>query len=229
MSRVPGAANERLEGSSLPHVAGRLLGEGDLMEDKDAYYMSIAKAVEGGADCLGTHVGALIVRENRIISTGYNGTPSGFPNCNDGGCVRCRDSQLFKEGRVAEMSSAEHVQGAALDKCVCVHAEQNAFLTAARFGIEVQDAVLYSTWSPCFTCLKEAVQVGVKRIVYREWYKAKYEPAIRDQYFQMVDHLTGGDKNRFAVLPGTTGSGDEMMVGDPFEDPDATPMEPPST
>jgi dCMP deaminase len=178
--------------------------------------MSIANTVEGGADCLGTHVGALIVRENRVISTGYNGTPSGFKNCNDRGCVRCWDSKLFKEGRIDEMSSRDHLPGAALDRCVCVHAEQNAFLTAARFGIAVDSATLYSTWSPCFTCPKEAVQVGIERIVFGRWYAAKYDAAIKKQYWEMVGHLTGGDKSRFAALGEGPGPVEEMEVGDPY-------------
>jgi len=103
--------------------------------------MSIALAVERGADCTGTHVGAVVVLGNRIISTGYNGTPEGFENCQDGGCVRCADSKLFKTGMANEMSDSHHVPGAGLDRCVCVHAEQNAFITAARFGISLDGAI----------------------------------------------------------------------------------------
>lgn len=102
---------------------------------RDEYYMRVAETVETGADCLGSNVGAVIVLENRIISTGYNGTPTGFGNCKQNGCVRCLDSWLFKQGRKDEMSDPTHVSGAALDRCICVHAEQNAIVTAARFGI----------------------------------------------------------------------------------------------
>jgi dCMP deaminase len=126
--------------------------------ERDRYYMGIAEAVEAAADCLGTHVGAVIVLEKRVVSTGYNGTPAGFPNCSDRGCVRCYDRWLEKQGRSAEMSDPSHTAGRALDRCVCVHAEQNAFITAARFGIAVEGATVYTTWSPCFSCLKEAVQ-----------------------------------------------------------------------
>jgi deoxycytidylate deaminase len=75
-----------------PTTARAAIGMDDRSQliERDRYYMSLAEAVEKGADCLGTHVGAVLVRQNRVISTGYNGTPSGFPNCKDGGCIRCR-------------------------------------------------------------------------------------------------------------------------------------------
>jgi dCMP deaminase len=186
----------------------------------DRYYMRVAKTVETGADCLGSNVGAVIVLENRIISTGYNGTPTGFGNCKQGGCVRCLDSSLFKQGRQDEMSDPTHVSGAALDRCICVHAEQNAIVTAARFGIRVQDATFYTTQSPCFGCLKESLQAGIQRIVYRSWYAAKYNRALEEQYKALVQHLTEGDKVRFEALgcePATV-----MPKGqpDPYEDRD---------
>ena len=170
--------------------------------ENDRYYMGIAATVQRGANCLGTHVGAVLVVEDRVISTGYNGTPSGFANCDAGGCVRCADSKLFKEGRQADMTDQQHVPGAALDRCICVHAEQNAFITAARFGIRVDGATLYTTSSPCFSCLKEAVQVGVKRVVYNEWYPAKYSPALQRQYRDLYMHLADDDPTRFEMTGG---------------------------
>ena len=146
----------------------------------DAYYLNLGKAVENGADCLGSRVGAVVVLKNRVVSTGYNGTPSGFTNCSEKGCVRCYDSWLSKTGRAEEMSDPEHTSGKSLDRCICVHAEQNAFLTAARFGIALEGATLYSTQSPCFGCLKEAVQIGIGRVVYTHWYRAKYSPKLND-------------------------------------------------
>jgi dCMP deaminase len=168
----------------------------------DQYYMGIAEAVERGADCLGSRVGAVLVLENRVISTGYNGTPSGFPNCTDKGCVRCHDSWLFKEGRQSEMSDPNHKSGQALDRCICVHAEQNAFITAARYGIHVDGATLYSTQSPCFNCLKEAVQAGVVRVVYKNPYRADYNEDLQQQYQQLADHLAGSDPTGFEMLGG---------------------------
>ena len=107
--------------------------------DRDHYYMNIAMVVRKKANCYGRKVGAVIVRENRIISTGYNGTPEGITNCTDGGCVRCRDRHTFEAS-------------VGYDVCICVHAEQNALITAARFGNAVEGSVVYSTLRPCFDC-----------------------------------------------------------------------------
>jgi dCMP deaminase len=185
---------------SCPSVSEMVSREKQI--ERDTYYMGIARAVEEGANCLGSHVGAVVVLDNRVISTGYNGTPTGFANCNAGGCVRCRDSSLFKEGRADEMSDSSHRPGAALDRCICVHAEQNAFMSAARFGIALEGATLYSTLSPCFNCLKEALQVGIERIVYGNWYKASYSEPIANQYIALYRHLMGHDPMRFEAVGG---------------------------
>ncbi len=127
-------------------------------EDRDKYFMLIAMAVRNRANCKGNRVGVVIVRNNRIISTGYNGTPENMMNCLDGGCLRCnnRDKQ-FKSGE-------------AYDLCICVHAEQNAVLAAARFGIAIAGSTVYSTLRPCFGCAKEMLQAEVERVVYlHEW------------------------------------------------------------
>jgi hypothetical protein len=79
-------------------------------------------------------------------------------NCVDGGCVRCQDRYHNKRAEYDQMTDRAHTAGAALDRCICVHAEQNALLAAARFGTGVQGATLYTTLSPCFGCLKEAIQ-----------------------------------------------------------------------
>jgi dCMP deaminase len=98
-------------------------------KEKDEYYMGIAIAVRKKANCMGRKVGAIIVREDRIISTGYNGTPQGMPNCTDGGCVRCKDSKTY-------------AASVGYDVCICVHAEQNALITAARFGNAVEHSIV---------------------------------------------------------------------------------------
>jgi len=120
---------------------------------RDEYYMGIAIAVREKANCCGRKVGAVIVRENRIISTGYNGTPEGMTNCIDGGCVRCRDRDTYKAS-------------VGYDVCICVHAEQNALITAARFGNAIEEATVYSTLRPCFDCTKAMLQAKVKAIYY---------------------------------------------------------------
>ncbi len=162
--------------------------------------MGLARAVRAGANCLGSAVGAVLVFENRVISTGFNGTPEGFPNCTEYGCVRCRDSYLHKIGRSDEASDPEHVPGRGLDRCICVHAEQNALLTAARFGIKVKDGTLYTTLSPCFGCLKESIQAGVRRIVYEDTYHAPMTGDVLQQYADLAEHLREGDPTRFEQL-----------------------------
>lgn len=186
---------------------------------RDEYYMGIAEAVAVGANCTGKEIGAVLVRDNRVISTGVNGTPSGFPNCKDGGCVRCLDRARKKAGRDSEISDPEHASGSkSLDVCICVHAEANTLLTAARFGIPVDGATLYTTLSPCFGCLKESLQAGVARVVYGKRYDAKYSEGLREQYEALAEHLRAGNPRNFEAL----GSQPEAVTfdgpPDPYED-----------
>ena len=125
--------------------------------DWPEYYMRIAMAVRARANCTGNRVGAILVRDRRIIATGYNGTPHRMPNCLDGGCNRCAARDRYSSGKD-------------YDLCICVHAEQNTLLQAARFGIEAEGAELYSTMRPCFGCTKELLQAGIHRVHYlHEW------------------------------------------------------------
>jgi dCMP deaminase len=172
----------------------------DRLVRRDHYFMAIARAVREAANCLGSQVGAVLVVDDHIVSTGYNGTPSGFTNCLDGGCLRCRDRRLLAEGREEEMADPEHVPGRGLDRCICVHAEQNALLAAARFGMRTDGATLYSTLSPCFGCLKETIQAGVRRIVYELEYPAAADGPIADQYARLAAHLCRDDPGAFGGL-----------------------------
>jgi dCMP deaminase len=123
----------------------------------DEYYMGIAVAVREKANCLGRKVGAVLVKDNRIISTGYNGTPEGAVNCLDGGCMRCLNKEQF-------------APSVGYDVCICVHAEENTLITAARFGISVEGAIAYSTMRPCFTCTRALLQAKVQGIFYlHDW------------------------------------------------------------
>ncbi|MBX7135074.1 MAG: dCMP deaminase family protein [Fimbriimonadaceae bacterium] len=121
--------------------------------DRDCYYMGIAIAVRDRANCQGRRVGAVLVREDRVIATGYNGTPTNMLNCDEGGCHRCANPEQF-------------ASGTGYDLCICVHAEQNALLTAARFGIAVDGSVLYTTVRPCFGCTKELLQAGISKVYF---------------------------------------------------------------
>lgn len=125
------------------------------------YFMGIAYAVRERANCRGYKVGAIVVLQGRVISTGYNGTPENMPNCDEGGCVRCAARARPSSGR------PKYKSGTGYDVCICVHAEQNALLAAARFGIPVAGGLVYTTIQPCFGCLKELVQAHIDGVRYR--------------------------------------------------------------
>ncbi len=101
--------------------------------------------------CVRRHVGAVVVKDRMVLSTGYNDTPRGLPNCGDGGCARC---------------TSEVPSGQALDTCLCLHAEQNAIIQAAYHGVAIAGATIYTTHQPCLTCAKMIVNVGIRRIVF---------------------------------------------------------------
>jgi len=121
----------------------------------DEYFMLQAELAKLRSNCITRHVGAVIVRNNRQIATGYNGTPPGVKNCFEGGCKRC---QLRMEGKIES--------GASLDRCLCNHAEANAIMHCAILGIEAgaKGAVLYTTFVPCLECTKMAITIGIKKI-----------------------------------------------------------------
>jgi dCMP deaminase len=157
--------------------------------ERAVYYMSLAVAVRNNANCWGSEVGAVLVRNDRVISTGYNGTPAKFLNCREGGCLRCQERHKLDEDPAYKSPHPEVMEGKALDICLCVHAEQNALLSAARHGIEVDGSVLYVTHQPCFSCLKEALQAGVRQVIFlKAWYGAK-DQELRDQYDRLSHQL----------------------------------------
>lgn len=119
----------------------------------DEYFMDVAHSVKERADCIRRQVGAILVKDKQIISTGYNGTPRGIKNCSEGGCERCQADEN------------EHPRGKDLDKCVCSHAEENTIVQAALHGMATEGATLYTTNSPCTICCKMIINAGIKRIV----------------------------------------------------------------
>lgn len=134
--------------------------------------MRIAIAVRSRANCTGRRVGAIVVRDRRILSTGYNGTPSNMTNCLDGGCHRCAHPEIYGPGE-------------AYDVCICVHAEQNALLAAARFGVAVEGCTVYTTLQPCFGCLKELLQASVREVCFL----TPWESQFKEQYHALVTRL----------------------------------------
>ncbi|KAF7303309.1 Deoxycytidylate deaminase [Mycena kentingensis (nom. inval.)] len=129
-----------------------LLDSGHLRPNWDTYFMKLASLASRRSNCMKRRVGAVIVRENRVVATGYNGTPRGLTNCNEGGCARC--------------NSNSDVQS----ECVCLHAEENALLEAGRERVGV-GSVLYCNTCPCLTCTIKIIQTGVKAVVYNLSYK----------------------------------------------------------
>lgn len=139
----------------------------DSPPNEDDYYMGVALAVRRKANCTGNRVAAVIVRDKRVIATGYNGVPEGMTNCLQGGCLRCQPGK-FKSGK-------------AYDLCICVHAEQNALLSAARFGIAVEGAHMYTTMQPCFGCAKELVQARIAKVFYvHKWVPGDADDPVMD-------------------------------------------------
>lgn len=137
--------------------------------DWDDYYMDIARTVSTRSSCIRRRVGALIVVQKAIISTGYNGTPIGVRNCSDGGCPRCGSSAAPGEG---------------YDTCICVHAEQNAIALAARHGNATAGGTLFTTLRPCFGCAKESIQAGIRELVYAEVFD--YGPGLEEVYKRLI-------------------------------------------
>lgn len=121
----------------------------------DEYFMRIARIVALRSNCVKRKVAALIVRDRRIISTGYNGTPRGVANCNQGGCPRCNSLAA---------------SGTRLDECVCSHGEENAIVQAAYHGIAIKDATLFTTLSPCLQCTKMIINAGIREVVFNAHY-----------------------------------------------------------
>jgi len=121
----------------------------------DEYFMSIARVVAMRSNCMKRKVAAIIVKDKRVVSTGYNGTPRGAKNCNEGGCPRCN-------GMAAS--------GTALDECLCCHGEENAITQAAYHGTSLKGATLYTTYAPCLLCTKMIINSGIAEVVYNQDY-----------------------------------------------------------
>ncbi len=129
----------------------------------DEYFMNIAKVVAMRGNCIKRKVAAVIVKDKRIVSTGYNGTPRGVANCNEGGCPRC---------------NRFGASGKDLGECLCSHAEENAIVQAAYHGVSIKGATLYSTYSPCLICTKMIINSGLAEVVYHKTYTIEEVPLM---------------------------------------------------
>ncbi|KAL0579442.1 Deoxycytidine monophosphate (dCMP) deaminase [Marasmius crinis-equi] len=137
---------EHLETLDLPNPS-------HLRPDWDTYFMTLASLASHRSNCMKRRVGAILVREKRIVSTGYNGTPRNLRNCNEGGCPHCNG-----------ISTAGSVE------CLCLHAEENALLEVGKERVG-DGAVLYCNTCPCLKCTIKIIQTGVQSVVYNLTYK----------------------------------------------------------
>ena len=128
------------------------------MNKWDERFMHMAETVAGWSSCFqeNRHVGAVIVKDKRIVATGYNGAPAGIKSCAERGeCLR----------RVKNIAS-----GTMQEVCYAVHAEQNAIIQAAKLGIPLDGAVMYVTHQPCVICTRMIINSGIKQVVYKNGY-----------------------------------------------------------
>lgn len=130
------------------------------MEKWDKRFMELTELVGTWASCYRRKVGAIIVKDKRVLTTGYNGAPAGTSSCVERGeCLR--EKMNIPSGTRAET-------------CYAAHAEQNAIIQAARYGANIDGATLYCTHQPCVICAKMIINAGIKRVVYKEGYPDEF-------------------------------------------------------
>jgi len=125
----------------------------------DEYFLQLARQAATRSTCLRRQVGAVLVRDKRVLATGYNGAPRGVRHCLEVGCLR--DQLGIPSGERQEL-------------CRAIHAEQNAIIQAAVHGVAIEGATLYTTLQPCILCAKMLINVGVTEIVYIEGYPDEF-------------------------------------------------------
>ena len=121
----------------------------------DEYFMEMAEIAKTRSTCCRRQVGAVIVKDKRMLSTGYNGAPSGTAHCLDIGCMR---------------EKLEIPSGQRHELCRGLHAEQNAIIQAAFHGVSIQGGILYATLQPCILCAKMAINAGIRKIIFKGQY-----------------------------------------------------------
>jgi len=134
--------------------------------DWNEYFMKLASLVATRSSCIRRNVGAVIVKDKRVLATGYNNVPIGAPHCSETGCLR--EERKIPSGERQEI-------------CRGLHAEQNAIIQAARFGISIKDAVLYCTHQPCVTCAKMLINAGITEVIFDGEYPDKLAIEMLEQ------------------------------------------------
>ena len=130
------------------------------------YFMDITRLVARRSTCIRRQVGAIVVKDKRILATGYNGVPTGLPHCEDVGCIR--EQNKIPSGQRHEL-------------CRGLHAEQNTIIQAAFHGISISGATLYCTTLPCSICLKMLINAGIREIVYEQGYPDDLAQSLLEQ------------------------------------------------
>ena len=144
----------------------------------EEYFIEITKLVAQRSSCLSRQVGAILVKQKRILATGYNGSPSKIENCIEkGGCLR--------EGSIS---------GQNLNTCMAVHAEMNAILQCAKIGVSCEDATFYVTTKPCASCMKAIIQSCIIKVVYIE----NYDSPLTDKLVELsgIKSIQNKEKNK---------------------------------
>lgn len=134
--------------------------------DNDAYFMEMAHLISKRSTCVRRRVGAVIVKDKRVLTTGYNGSPKGTMHCEDLGCIR---------EQMGIPSGTRH------ELCRGVHAEQNAVIQAAYFGVSIDGGTIYTTTFPCSMCAKILINAGIKEVVYGESYVDELSKRLFDE------------------------------------------------
>ena len=152
----------------------------------DEYFKQLTEVVASRSTCLRRSVGALIVRDKRILATGYNGAPSGLPHCLDVGCLR--DELGVPSGERQEL-------------CRGLHAEQNAIIQASLHGVSIRGGTIYVTLAPCVTCAKMIINAGIERVVYRDTYADTLAMRMLAEAGVTLDHWDDGRTQGTASTP----------------------------
>lgn len=140
----------------------------------DHYFMEITRIVSSRSTCLRRQVGALIVKDKRILTTGYNGAPRALPHCLDVGCLR--EKYHVPSGERHEL-------------CRGIHAEQNAIIQAATSGTNIEGAILYSTHFPCSLCIKMILNASIRKVLFLEGYPDELAKTLADEAHLVLEQI----------------------------------------
>ncbi|HUV05689.1 MAG TPA: cytidine/deoxycytidylate deaminase family protein [Armatimonadota bacterium] len=164
-------------------------GQGRSRPGWDEYFLEIAQVVAKRSTCLRRQIGAVIVRDRRILTTGYNGAPSGLAHCAEIGCLR---------DQLAIPSGTRH------EACRALHSEMNAIIQAAQHGVSTKGGTLYCTSQPCSVCARMLINAGIVRIVYTGDYPDEFAASLLQE--------AGIEVVRFAGLGKTKDKASEVLV-----------------